>query len=110
MSGELDDAPRATTLGPVPGWWVALYAFGFLWLVVLFSLDASHFGPGFFPLLISIVLVPLLAVFFLADLFMKIFDAVLGSDASWPRRVWPLAVAASTAATYGAIGVLLWRG
>ena len=50
-----------TTLPRLSAWWIALYVFAAIWLVLLLSLDASRFGPGFFPLLISIVLVPVLA-------------------------------------------------
>ena len=56
-------------LPPISRWWIGLYCFAALWLLLVASLDASHFGPGFFPLMISIFLVPLLLVVLLTGNF-----------------------------------------
>ena len=93
-------------LPPVSKWWIGLYCFAAFWLLLVASLDASHFGPGFFPLLISLVLVPLLAVIFFGDLILRIADAVVGKGASLARRLVPVAVAAAGTAVYGGVCVL----
>lgn len=63
--------------------------------------DAGHFGPGFFPLLAALVLVPLLAITVVTDAFLAWVDAL--SLPSWRRR-WPsLAVATIIALAYLAL-------
>ena len=93
-------------LPSVSRWWVGLYCFAAFWLLLVASLDSSHFGPGFFPLLISLVLVPLLTIVFMFDLFVRVVDAILGKEASLARRLWPLVVAAIGTAVYGSVCVL----
>ena len=97
---------NGTKLPPISKWWMGLYTFAAFWLLLVASLDASHFGPGFFPLLISIVLVPLLAIIFAVDLIARVLDAILGKQASLARRLGPVAVAATGAVVYGGISVL----
>lgn len=99
-----------TELPPVSRWWIGLYCFAAFWLLLVASLDASHFGPGFFPLLISLVLVPLLAIIFVFDLFVRIGDAILGKGASLARRLGPLIVAVIGVAVYGGACVLFLIG
>ena len=76
------------------------------WLLLVASLDASHFGPGFFPLMISIFLIPLLALIFLFDLFMRIVEAILGKGASLRRRLVPVVVAAAGLTVYAGVCVI----
>ncbi|MBT8067039.1 MAG: hypothetical protein KJO09_07340 [Gammaproteobacteria bacterium] len=97
---------NGTKLPPISKWWIGLYTFAAFWLLLVASLDSSHFGPGFFPLLISIVLVPLLAIIFAVDLFARVVDAILGKRAALARRLGPVAVAATGAIVYGGISVL----
>ena len=93
-------------LPPVAKWWIALYSFAAIWLLLVASLDASHFGPGFFPLLISLALVPLLAIIFAVDVLVRIIDAIQGTGASPARRFVPLVVALVWATVYVGICVL----
>ena len=93
-------------LPPVSKGWIGLYCFAAIWLLTVASLDASHFGPGFFPLLISLVLVPLLAFVFFSDLILRIADAVEGKGSSLARRLVPVLVAAIGTAVYGGICIL----
>ena len=93
-------------LRPVSRWWIGLYCFAALWLLLVESLDASHFGPGFFPLMISIFLVPLLAIAFAFDLLVRIFDAIEGRGASLRRRFGPVGVAAAGFIVYAGICVI----
>lgn len=90
-------------LRPIPIWWIGLYGFGAVWLIVVVSLDASHFGPGFFPLMISVVLVPLLAIVFVLDLFVRIAEAIIGKRSSPARRLVPIVVSSIGALVYGRI-------
>lgn len=90
-------------LRPIPVWWIGLYGFGALWLLVVASLDASHFGPGFIPLSISIFLVPLLAVVFLLDVFVRSVEAIIGKRSSPARRLVPVAVSLTGAVVYGGL-------
>ena len=99
----MDDSPG---LPPVQRWWVGLYCFAAVWLLLVASLDASHFGPGFFPLMISIFLIPLLALIFLFDLFMRIVEAILGKGASLRRRLVPVVVAAAGLTVYAGVCVI----
>lgn len=93
-------------LPPVAKWWIALYSFAAVWLLLVASLDASHFGPGFFPLLISLALVPLLAIIFSIDVLVRIVEAIQGTGASATRRFVPLVVALVWATVYVGICVL----
>lgn len=93
-------------LRPVPVWWIGLYGFAAFWLLLVSLLDASHFGPGFFPLMVSLVLVPLLAIVFLFDLFVRIAEAVLGKRSSLIRRLGPVVVSSIGAAVYGRFSVV----
>ena len=93
-------------LPPVSRWWIGLYCFAAFWLLLVGSLDASHFGPGFFPLMISIFLVPLLAIIFAFDLLVRIFAAIEGKGASMQRRLVPVAVAAAGFLVYGGICII----
>lgn len=95
-----------TQLPPISKWWIGLYCFAAFWLLLVASLDASHFGPGFFPLLISLALVPLLTLVFIFDLFARVIDAILGKRASRARRLGPVLVAAIGLLVYGSICVL----
>ncbi len=93
-------------LPPISKWWTGLYCFAAFWLFMVASLDASHFGPGFFPLLISLLLVPLLAVVFLIDMCVRIVEAIQGKEASLARRLGPLAVSVIGVAVYGGIFII----
>lgn len=93
-------------LRPIPVWWIALYGFGALWLILVESLDASHFGPGFFPLVVSVVLVPLLAIVFLFDLFVRVVEAILGTRSSLVRRLVPVIVSLIGVAVYGRVYIM----
>lgn len=97
---------NGTQLPPVSKWWIGLYCFAAIWLLLVASLDASHFGPGFFPLIISIALVPLLAIVFAVDVLVRIVEAIQGKAASPARRWGPLAVALIGATVYGGICIL----
>mgnify|MGYP001550990766 CR=1 FL=1 len=99
-----------TQLPPVSRWWIGLYCFAAFWLLLVASLDASHFGHGFFPLHISLVLVPLLTIIFVIDMFVRILDAILGKRASLARRLGPVVVAATGVAVYGGVCVLFLIG
>ena len=99
-----------TQLPPISRWWIGLYCFAAFWLLLVASLDASHFGPGFFPLLVSIVLVPLLAVVFLIDLFVRIVEAILGKGASPARRLGPVIVSVIGLTVYSGICVSFLMG
>lgn len=59
------------------GFRVVFYLFSLLWMITLlgFEENASHFGWGFFPLLASIVVVPVILVALFADVIMRIVDA-----------------------------------
>lgn len=93
-------------LPPLSPWWVALYCFAAFWPLLVASLDASHFGPGFFPLMISIFLIPSLAIVFAFDLLLRIIDAVEGKGASLKRRLGPVVVAAAGFIIYTGICVI----
>ena len=93
-------------LPPVSRWWIGLYCFAAFWLLLVASLDASHFGPGFFPLMISLFLVPLLAIVFGFDLLVRIFNAIEGKGASLKRRLGPVVVAAAGFIVYAGICVI----
>ena len=97
-------------LGPISRWWIGLYCFAAFWLLLVASLDASHFGPGFFPMVISLVLVPLLAITFLFDMFARVVDAIIGKRASLVRRLCPLVVSVTGFVVYGGICVLFLLG
>lgn len=87
-------------------WWIGLYCFAAFWLLLVSSLDASHFGPGFFPLMISLVLVPVLAIVFLFDVFVRTVEAIIGKRSSLIRRLGPVVVSLIGAAVYGRISVV----
>lgn len=93
-------------LPPLSKWWIGLYCFSAFWLLLVASLDASHFGPGFFPLLISLALVPLLALVFAFDLIARIVEAIIGKGASLKRRLGPVVVAATGFIVYTGICVI----
>lgn len=93
-------------LRPIPVWWIVLYCFGALWLFVVASLDASHFGPGFIPLMISVLLVPLLAIVFVLDLFVRIVEAIIGKRSSPARRLVPVLVSLTGTVVYGRLYIV----
>jgi hypothetical protein len=97
-------------LAPISGRWIGLYVFASFWMLMLFSLDASHFGPGFFPLLASLLVVPVLSLVILFDLSARCVDAFQGKGSSWARRLWPIALAAIATADYGFVWIALWGG
>ena len=88
----------------VTGKWIALYAFAAVWILLVATLDASHFGPGFFPVIISIFLVPLLAVVFAIDLCIRIAIAnERKEELPLKTRLWPVLVALTAFLVYGGI-------
>lgn len=88
----------------VTGKWIVLYVFAAVWILLVATLDASHFGPGFFPALISIVLVPLLAIVFAVDLCIRIAIASERKDElPLKTRLWPVFVALAGFLVYGGI-------
>lgn len=97
---DKQDSPRPI----VTGKWIALYVFAAVWILVVATLDASHFGPGFFPLLISIVLVPILTLVFAIDLCIRIAIASERKDELPLKiRLWPVLVATAGLIVYGGI-------
>ncbi|MDH3439376.1 MAG: hypothetical protein OEM63_01395 [Gammaproteobacteria bacterium] len=88
----------------VTGKWIALYIFATIWILLVATLDASHFGPGFFPTIISIFLVPLLAVVFAIDLCIRIAIATeRKEELPLKTRLWPVLIALAAFLVYGGI-------
>lgn len=92
-----------TKLPPLSRVWAGLYVFGAFWILLNASLDASHFGPGFFPLMISVVIVPVLALVFAGDLVIRIVDAIQGTRSTPLRRWGPVFVALAGTGVYGGV-------
>lgn len=90
-----------SNLPPLSRLWAGLYVFGAFWILLNASFDADHFGPGFFPLMISLVVVPLLALIFTGDLVIRFVEAIQGVRSPPLRRWGPVAVALVGTAVYG---------
>ena len=97
-----------TKLPPLSRLWAGLYVFGAFWILLNASLDPSDFGTGFFPLAISIVVVPLLAIGFAGDLVVRVVEAVRGTGSSSLRRWGPVAVALLGTGVYGGACLLFF--
>lgn len=95
-----------TTLPRLSRVWGGLYVFGVFWILLNASFDASHFGPGFFPLRISLVVVPMLALVFAGDFVIRLVEAIRGKRASALRRWGPVLLALTGTAVYGGASLL----
>lgn len=96
----------STELPPLSRVWAGLYVFGAFWILLNASLDASHFGPGFFPLMISLVVVPIVALVFAGDFVIRLVEAIQGTRSSALRRWGPVVVALTGTVVYGGASLL----
>lgn len=101
--GHADVVPRP------PRWWIGVYVFAGVWLVLLpvFGATAHHFGPGFFPLMASVVLAPVFTVVLSADFVLRITDAAQAGEARISRRRWALLVSGGLLVAYAFVSFFL---
>lgn len=85
MQEHQEDTPQTVTQEAVP-WRLILRGAMAFYLVTLpaCTRDAGHFGPGFFPLLAALVLVPLFAMVSASDAL----SAVLRAWQEKGRKAW----------------------
>lgn len=76
------------------GFRIGFYVFSFVWiaLVPVFNQQASHFGWGFFPMLASIFVVPVILFGLAGDLMVRAIDAATLEDESGLARLYSVGV------------------
>jgi hypothetical protein len=73
---------------------VGFYALTCLWIALqpVFAEESAHFGWGFFPMLASIVVVPVLLGALIVDVVIRVVDATAASTESTSRRAVAIAI------------------
>ena len=84
----VDEASDSERLPRFSGFRVAGYLFSLVWLLLfpVFGANAAHFGWGFFPLIASGFVVPVLAIVLFADLYVTVTAAWQASGGAVRQR------------------------